>query len=62
MPVEKRDEEYGKRTLTRVFALIFSLIFIGVLIIPTAVTPGHFTPAGYVVAAIWLTVFVVGTL
>ena len=59
MAIEKRDEEYGYRTLTRVFALIFSLMFVGVFIIPTAVTPGHFTPAGYVVAAIWLIILVV---
>ena len=62
MPVEKRDEEYGYRTLTRVFALIFSLMFVGVFIIPTAVTPGHFTPAGYVVAAIWLMILVFGSI
>jgi hypothetical protein len=62
MPIEKRDEEYGYRTLIRVFALIFSLMFVGVFIIPTAVTPGHFTPAGYVVAAIWIIVLVVGTI
>jgi hypothetical protein len=62
MPIEKRDEEYGHRTLTRVLALIFSLMVIGVFIIPTAVKPGHLTPAGYVIGTIWLIVLVVGTI
>jgi carbonic anhydrase len=29
MPIEKRDEEYGGRTITRVFALIVSLMLVG---------------------------------
>ena len=60
-PLEKRDKEYGYRTIKRVFALIFALMVIGVFIVPTVVLPGHFTSAGYVVAAIWLMVLVAGT-
>jgi hypothetical protein len=62
MRIEKRDEEYGGRTLTRVFALILSLMLVGVFFIPTVVMPGHFTTAAYVVATIWLIVLVFGNI
>lgn len=60
MSMEKRDDKYLYRTLTRVLILIFALLSVGLLIIPTAITPGYFTPTGYVVATIWWAVFLAG--
>ncbi|MCX6985866.1 MAG: hypothetical protein NT118_14125 [Lentisphaerae bacterium] len=60
MPIEKRDDKYLYRTLTRALILIFALLSVSLLIIPTAITPGYFTPAGYVVATIWWAVFLAG--
>ena len=60
MSMEKRDDKYLYRTLTRVLILIFALLSVGLLIIPTVITPGHFTPAGYFVATIWWFIFLAG--
>jgi len=62
MAVEQRDEEYGGRTLSRVLVLIFALMFVGLMAIPTIIEPRHFTPAGYVVSAIWLVLLLAGTI
>lgn len=60
MATERRDEEYGYRTLVRVLTLTFSLMFLGVFLIPTVVDPPHITTAGYVLLGGWILVLISG--
>lgn len=61
MPTERKDEEYGYRTLAGLVGMMVVLGAVTLLFIPAAGDPPQVTAAAVVVGIIWLAVLLVGT-
>jgi predicted RNA-binding Zn-ribbon protein involved in translation (DUF1610 family) len=60
MATEQHDQEYGNRTITRVFILIGVLIGLGIFIIPNIEPGPKLSLTGWILAAVWCVTLVVG--